>query len=157
MDEQNIDVVIDNVRALLRVGLVLTCEDKILLVIEEEKDFLGLPSGRVQAGESTEDAIQREIKEELDCKIDGVELGHIAENFAVMKNGRTLQEVFFVYYADIDKNHPLAQKQDFLILDAPKEKCHWFEMNDLKNHKIKKGLRDFLVKGKKGISHLVTK
>ena len=39
------------------------------------------------------------------CNIDGVELGHIAENFAVMKNGRTLQEVFFVYYADIDKNH----------------------------------------------------
>ena len=157
MDEQNVDVIIGDVRALLRVGLVLTCEDKVLLVIEEGKDFLGLPSGRVHAGESTEDAIKREIKEELDSEIAGVELGHIAENFTVMQNGRLEQEVYFVYHVDIEKTHPLAQKQDFLILDAPAEKCHWFEINDIKNHKIKKGLKEFLMKGKKGISHLVTK
>lgn len=50
------------------VGLLYIENKKILMVREEDKDFFVLPGGRLEQNESEEDALKRELEEELGVK-----------------------------------------------------------------------------------------
>lgn len=51
------------------VGLLYIKNKKILMVREEDKDFFVLPGGRLEPNESEDDALKRELEEELGVKV----------------------------------------------------------------------------------------
>jgi 8-oxo-dGTP pyrophosphatase MutT (NUDIX family) len=51
-------------------GLIVVKEDKLLLAFSKNKNAWYLPGGKVDAGETALQSIQREIEEELNVRID---------------------------------------------------------------------------------------
>ena len=67
----DISFLIDNSKFNYRVCAVIINDNKILAMKDERSPYYYLPGGRVQIGEKAEDAVIREVKEELeiDAKI----------------------------------------------------------------------------------------
>ena len=80
----------------IRAGGVIIHNGKILVHKNINKDHYCLPGGRIEIGESSEQAIKREIQEELGKKIDII--GYLAtiENFFEMEN-KKYHEIFFIH------------------------------------------------------------
>ncbi|WP_299348394.1 NUDIX domain-containing protein [uncultured Maritalea sp.] len=81
-----------NVRA---VGIIRR-DGHVLVVREDDDDFVCLPGGRIQRGESSLDAIHREMNEELNAQIEGPQLKYIIENF-FWRYGKKFHEFAFYY------------------------------------------------------------
>ena len=64
-----------------RVAAIIEANGLILISKVIKDDFFFLPGGRVQIGETTEDALIREMTEELDVKATLSGLAFIVENF----------------------------------------------------------------------------
>ncbi len=91
----------------IRAGGVIIHNNKILTHKNINKDHYCLPGGRVEIGESSEETIRREIKEELGKDIEIT--GYIAtiENFFEMEN-KKYHEIYFLHRIEFkneeDKN-----------------------------------------------------
>ena len=128
--EHNLTFDIENKRLNIRVAAFITCDEKVLLSKNPKDDYLSLPGGRVQLGESTEEAIKREIKEELGIHIKNAKLTVISENFYIHKD-LNIHEFLFIYKYNIDNN--LGKKlENSRILDKPKSILNWYKFEELK-------------------------
>lgn len=111
--------------------------------------------GRVHAGESTLDAIKRELEEELKLENVAPKLIKISEQFFVFDNTK-YHELNFVYYVKLKNNNPLAQSDNIQNYDNQTQTMVWIKRKDLKKYKI---LPEFIytIKKSRKISHLVKK
>ena len=75
-------------------GLVKTA--KGYLFEKSDNDYIFVIGGRVKLGESTREAITREIKEEIGMNPEKLNLCSIVENFYI-NNNEKVQELCFVY------------------------------------------------------------
>ena len=64
----DLSIIIDGIKFNVRVGLLIKRRSDILIECNPDFDFVVLPGGRVKTLESSEDALIREINEEM--KID---------------------------------------------------------------------------------------
>ena len=62
----DITIDVENYKLNIRVGGILVHKNKILTHKNINKEHYALPGGRVQIGENSEDAIKREMQEELE-------------------------------------------------------------------------------------------
>ncbi|HEY4478135.1 MAG TPA: NUDIX domain-containing protein [Candidatus Paceibacterota bacterium] len=67
-----------------------------ILFEKHPKGYIYLLGGKIQIDESSDQAIKREIKEEIDFTISNVKLISVLENFFPMENGK-IHEICFVY------------------------------------------------------------
>ena len=79
-----------------RVGAIIKNEDKILVHHSIGKEHYTLPGGRVKEGESSIDALQREIKEEMALDTEYVRPVSFIENFFEM-NSREYHELLIIH------------------------------------------------------------
>ncbi len=70
-----------NQNLIYRVACVMTHEDRILLHRGEMDSFYALPGGSVEFGETSIEAIHREIREELGATVETGDLLWVVENF----------------------------------------------------------------------------
>jgi len=84
----------------LRVASVIKKDDKILL--SWDGDFYTLPGGRVLFGETTEKALKRIVKEELNVEINIVKLLSINENFFDYGEDH-YHELLLVYLCEVNE------------------------------------------------------
>ena len=61
----------------IRVGAIIIKEDKILMVKNNRDDYYYSVGGRIQFGETAEQAVKREVKEELGFEMEIDRLGFI--------------------------------------------------------------------------------
>ncbi|MDD3341467.1 MAG: NUDIX domain-containing protein [Bacilli bacterium] len=109
----------------LRVSAVIVQNDKIL--VHEGEKFIGFcfPGGHVEIGETTEEAILREVKEELDIETEVIELFCIHENIYKNKNSKINQEINYYYKLKVASDlpdNPFERKE----IDKGVEKIHKF-------------------------------
>ena len=151
----DVAVFVDGIKFNFRVSALIENKGRYLLEKSIKTDFLNMPGGRVHAGESTLDAIKRELKEEL--KLENVEpkLIKISEQFFVFDNTK-YHELNFVYYVKLKNNNPLAQSDNIQNYDNQTQTMVWIKRKDLKKYKI---LPEFIytIKKSRKISHLVNK
>ncbi len=150
---QDISCMIDGNKFNFRVCCLIENRHRYLLEKSTTTDFLNLPGGRVQAGESTYQAIIRELQEELNLSNIHPKLIKIAEQFFTFE-GKNYHELDFVYYVKLPDSHSFCTKEEIHNLDNEKETMVWVNRKELKQYKI---LPEFIytLKNDKHISHLI--
>lgn len=123
-------------RQLMRVSckaaLYNTDRSKVLLAQYEPNRF-GLPGGHVEVGETPDQAIQRELQEELG--LEGVKVRH--GDFMVHENGKLV----LAYVGTIDEETPLKVQFDEM------EGAAWHLVQDVALGKVAiASYKDFIVK-----------
>lgn len=84
----------------LRRGHVLVCR-------EDDDDYVMLPGGRVELGEPSAAALQRELREELRCNGRIDRLAYTVENFFHRK-GEQFHELALYYVIDLPSDFPFV-------------------------------------------------
>ncbi len=100
------------------VRVMLLKGDTILLVKHTYHDSWYLPGGRMKKGETFEQAIRRELQEELECELHSIRLFGVYNSFNEYKNDNII-----IFYCD---NFFLTGKTDGEI-----EKYDFFKLNEL--------------------------
>ena len=95
----DLSVILDNQKLNIRTTAVIIHEKKLLVHKNKNEDFCALVGGRIQIGESSEEAIKREIFEEMGKKIEIKGYLTTVENFF---DGDDIKyhEIMFVYKAE---------------------------------------------------------
>lgn len=98
---------VDGMKLNVRSGIIIIKDNKILLHKNDNKDNYCLPGGGVKFLESSEEAIIREIKEEVNLDIKVEEFVTTIESI-FEKDGIKFHEIYFIYKGsfinDIDTN-----------------------------------------------------
>lgn len=93
---------------ILAAALLVVHEGKLLLAFSQRKNAWYLPGGKIDPGESAEDALVREIREELNCNLQSDQLGWFMEVVAPAFGeppGYYIRQQCFFYHGDL---HPEA-------------------------------------------------
>lgn len=102
----------------------LIVEEGKLLVVEDEDGFYTI-GGAIQVGERTEEAVIREVKEELGVKAQARQLAFVVEN-RFEQAGVHFHNIEFHYLVDLLEDAPLTMQEDERQLP-----CRWIALDDL--------------------------
>ena len=102
----------------------LIVEEGKLLVVEDEDGFYTI-GGAIQVGERTEEAVIREVKEELGVKAQAGQLAFVVEN-RFEQAGVHFHNIEFHYLVDLLEDAPLVMQEDTKQLP-----CRWIAFDDL--------------------------
>ena len=99
---QDICVQVDDGFVNVRVGAIIRKNGRILMVGNDGVDYRYSVGGRIQIGESAEDAVRREVLEETGYALEIDRLGFIHEDFFIGdtlgKLGKPIYEIAFYFY-----------------------------------------------------------
>ena len=104
----------------------LIVKDNRLLVVEDEDGFYTI-GGAIQVDEATEDAVVREVKEELGVASKAVQLAFIVEN-RFEQAGVHYHNIEFHYLVDLLEDAPLTMQEDEKM-----QPCEWIDLDQLQN------------------------
>lgn len=120
-----------------RTCAVIIDEERLLLHKMKDDDFWTLIGGRVQMLESSECAIEREVKEELGESVKINRLLWTVENFFNF-NDRDYHEISTIYSINLEKDSwVINQTTSFHGLEGDKLIYKWFNSEELKSLNIK--------------------
>jgi 8-oxo-dGTP diphosphatase len=128
-------------------GCVLLENHSILLLHRIKTDWYELPGGKVDAGESEEEAAVRELKEELKCDIEIVKkLG--SNDFE--EGGCAMSYTWFQAVIK-EEQRPIVGEPDKF------DEVRYIPINDLGNYKLSSNMQNFLNRLQNKTTHLTTK
>lgn len=128
----DLSIIIDGVKFNFRVGLLVKMKKQVLVECNQDYDFVVLPGGRVKTLESSEDALIREINEEMKIDLTNYNLEFIGadENFFELDNIK-YHELYFIYKIEIDENNE-DFKDGMINYDS---KVNYYKLVDILNLK----------------------
>lgn len=89
--------------------LIIRRGNEILLTKNKSEGFFFFPGGHLEFGETVEEGIQRELREELDTKAKSHEFVGAVENI-FEEEGETHHEINLVFKAEIEDPHDNSQE-----------------------------------------------
>lgn len=114
-------------------------EGKLLLCKNYNKvkkeTFFRVVGGTVNFGEKCEEAVRREIKEELNSKIENLHFIAVIENIFTYE-GEEGHEIVFLYKGDLS-NKEIYKKKIIYIPDAEDFPAEWVPISDILEGKVK--------------------
>ena len=119
-----------------RVCGILEHNKKYLAVKMNQNKFFCLPGGHVELGEDTEQAVLREMNEELGYPVKIKRLVAINQNFFKSSDGKDFHEIGFYYVVEA-QNDADINPNDYEREELDKGKIQhlvfkWFELEELK-------------------------
>ncbi|MDO4867465.1 MAG: NUDIX domain-containing protein [Clostridia bacterium] len=116
----------------LRVGAILLRDGKFLMASNRRDPYLYTVGGRVQFGETAEQAVVREVEEETGWKLKVDRLGFVHENYFIMDigphRGRPVYELDFYFYMEVPLGfEPVVQSH---TSDGLMERMEWVAPDD---------------------------
>lgn len=100
---------IGNTRFNYRVAGIALHQERILLNQLSGGDYWFLPGGRVEIGEPSDQALQREMLEEIEVEVSIGPLVWVAESLFTHANERSFHELGFYYLMDFPPDSPIYQ------------------------------------------------
>ena len=139
-------------------GLVIR-NNKLLLVDMDNSGFLCLPGGYVELGETTEEAVKRELVEEIGKKVIIKKYLGVVENYFINKFSKKIHEISFYYTMDFVDN--VLEQNDFTLIEN--DKGHnikldfkWINLNEIDKIDIRpKFLKDLFKNNNLEFNHLI--
>ena len=125
MIQQDFRTKLDNTVFGVRATALIVEEGK-LLVVEDEDGFYTI-GGAIQVGERTEEAVIREVKEELGVKAQAGQLAFVVENH-FEQAGVHFHNIEFHYFVDLLERAPLTMQED-----EKTQPCEWIDLDELQN------------------------
>ena len=107
----------------------LIVEEGKLLVVEDEDGFYTI-GGAIQVGERTEEAVIREVKEELGVKAQAGQLAFVVEN-RFEQDGVSYHNIEFHYLVDLLGDAPLTMQED-----EKRQPCEWIDLDKLEDFQL---------------------
>ena len=101
-----------------------------LLVTKDRGKYYTI-GGAIQVNERTEDAVVREVREELGVKAQALQLAFVVEN-RFEQAGIHYHNIEFHYLVDLLEDAPLTMQEDAKPLP-----CRWLALNDLHTINLK--------------------
>ena len=143
----------DNFSFAYRVSALIFNQDKtkILLFYGNNMDYYMLPGGKVHELEKSEDAIKREIMEELGYKDLEFNLCGISEE--IVKNKENDIHQITLTYKSIYEDE--ISKEPFKSIESDWINFKWVDIDQLANYKIHPSNIKEMVKNNDSINHLV--
>ena len=112
---------------LVGAGVIIYKENKVLLQRRADDLCWAYHGGSVELGETTEEAVRRELVEEIGVKVGRLQLFGVysgKEQFVCYKNGDKVQYINTVYVTNELLCEPVPDKVEAL-------ECAWFDINSL--------------------------
>jgi ADP-ribose pyrophosphatase YjhB (NUDIX family) len=117
-----------------RVCAVIINDKKLLVMRDNHADYFYLPGGRVQFNETAENAVLRELKEELNIDAKIIRALYFNQNFFfedVLKVN--YHEIGVYYLIDISKTDILSRGNSFKGVETTKnQQFEWMSFDDVK-------------------------
>ena len=111
----------------VRVGAIIRKDGKILMVGNDAVGYCYSVGGRIQFGESAEDAVRREVLEETGCAMEIERLGFIHEDFfrgdMGDKKGKPIYEIAFYFYMQVPAG--FEPRCESLTAEGRGERLEW--------------------------------
>lgn len=112
----------------IRVGAIIMKDGKFLMAGNKVRpDYLYSVGGRVKFGETTEEAVTREVYEETGVRMEIDRLGFVHENYfygdAVSNLGKLIYEISFYYYMKVPADFVPASQS--FTEDEQEEYLRW--------------------------------
>ena len=116
----------------IRVGAIIIRNGKILMVGNDRVDYLYSVGGRIKFGETSEEAVVREVFEETGVRMEVDRLGFIHENYfygdAEYNLGKLVYEISYFYYMKVPEDfEPVCES---MTEDDQHEFLRWIDVND---------------------------
>lgn len=131
----DISFLIDNSKFNYRVCAVIIHDHKILAMKDERSPYYYLPGGRVHIGEKAEDAVIREVKEELDIDAKIIRPLWLNQGFFEEDVDKILFHEICVYFLiDISHTNILEKGSRFILHERHhKHEFEWLKFENLKD------------------------
>ena len=133
----DLTVVLDNKKLNIRACALIIHNNKLLVHNNINENHVALVGGRVKIGESSEDTLKREIKEEMGKEIEILEYVSTIENF-FDADDMPYHEIMFVYRVDFKDD---ADKK---IIDSIKNiegedelRYDWIDLDKIEQYPLK--------------------
>ena len=122
----------ENQRFNFRVAGIAIANNRVLLHRLDKDNFWTFPGGRVELGETSQEALIRELKEELNADVEIVRLLWLVEDFFEY-NFQQYHEIAFYYLIEFPaQSHYLTKNESFSgVEDDNHLEFRWF-LNDFK-------------------------
>lgn len=130
----------ENCNFKFRVSGLIIRNNKILLVDMDNSGFLSLPGGHVELGETTKEAIIREIKEETKKEITIKKYLGVIENYFINKHGIKTHEIAFYYQLNFVDNK--INEEDFMLIENDKGNkikldFKWIDIENIEKYNVR--------------------
>lgn len=142
-----------------RVSGVIIKNDKLLLVDMDDSGFLCLPGGYVELGETTEEAMRKELLEEIGEKFEIDKYLGVVENYFINKYAKKIHEISFYYLmTPIEK---IDTNNNFTIIENDKGRkikldIKWIDLKEIKNYDIRPSILKQILESKNlEFNHLI--
>ena len=116
----------------IRVGAIIMQDGKLLMVENDRADYLYSVGGRIQFGETAEEAIVREVLEETGVKMEIDRLGFVHENYfygdAPSKQGKLVYEISLYFYMKVP--HDFTPVSQSFTEDDSREYLRWVSLDE---------------------------
>jgi len=113
----------------VRVGAIIEKDGRLLMVRNADLSYCYSVGGRIQFGESAEEAIRREVREETGWDLEIEQLGFVHEDFfwgdPPSKRGRLIYEIGFYYYMKTPAD--FEPRGESLTEDGTREQLEWVD------------------------------
>ena len=138
---------------------IIKQENKYLIMRVNKTPYYHIPGGHIELGEDSEQAVVREIKEEIGCDVKEASLFAIQENFWTRNNKKCYGIEF--YYMIKPKQELQMKNYERIENDKGEQRIlefKWVNSEELKDIDLRPiNIRDMLIKEEylKGLHHFV--
>jgi len=135
---------------LVGIGAIIICNGKILLEKrkgEPGRDKWTVPGGLVELGESAEQTVMREVKEETNLEVEQPELVDVVNSVTTDENGKIKYHFVIVDYFVKLKGGTLKAADDAAEL-------RWVEFSEVENYDLTRSFREFFQRNRQELEKL---